>query len=133
MPWPEQAWGLELGAVVSSVAGHSAGSGNFSDLDSASQHGGRRSGANMDTSSSALMKHTPTSSAHPANSPLHAHEEHRSETWYELFYDLVFVAAALQLGKVIKYDHRPLGLIKASLLFLMLRSTWEHLTMYQNR
>jgi hypothetical protein len=43
------------------------------------------------------------------------------------------VAAALQLGKVIKYDHRPLGLIKASLLFLMLRSTWDHLTMYQNR
>jgi low temperature requirement protein LtrA len=90
----------------------------------------------MDNSSSALVGHS-HGQTHPA--PHHAlaaaaiHGEHRSETWYELFYDLVFVAAALQLGKVIKYDHRPLGLVKASLLFLMLRSTWDHLTMYQNR
>jgi hypothetical protein len=34
---------------------------------------------------------------------------------------------------VIKYDHRLLGMLKASVLFLMLRSTWDHLTMYQNR
>jgi len=50
-----------------------------------------------------------------------------------LFYDLVLVASALQLGLIIKYDHRALGLIKAAILFYMLRSTWDHLTAYQNR
>lgn len=64
---------------------------------------------------------------------LSAANHQEGETWYELFYDLVFVAAALQLGMVIKYDHRLLGLIKSAILFLMLRSTWDHLTMYQNR
>lgn len=57
----------------------------------------------------------------------------RQETWYELFYDLVFVAAALQLGLIIKYDHRLVGVAKAGVLFLILRSTWDHLVLYQNR
>jgi low temperature requirement protein LtrA len=57
----------------------------------------------------------------------------RQETWYELFYDLVFVAAALQLGLIIKYDHRLMGVVKAGVLFLILRSTWDHLVLYQNR
>lgn len=57
----------------------------------------------------------------------------RHETWYELFYDLVFVAGALQLGLIIKYDHRLIGVFKAGVLFLILRSTWDHLTLYQNR
>ena len=127
MPWPEQAWGLRLGEVVKSICGHAAGSANLYDT-TASQHGSHAGG--MDTSSSALMQHSPKSDS---DSCAPAYHEHRSETWYELFYDLVFVAAAIQLGKVIKYDHRPLGLIKASLLFLMLRSTWDHLTLYQNR
>lgn len=57
---------------------------------------------------------------------------HRSESWYELFYDLVFVAAAIQIGNIIKYDISVAGLAKSGLLFGVMRSTWDLLMAYQN-
>lgn len=109
-PWPKELWGFELGKCVRALKGVFATPPAKPDKESAS-----------------------TISASPASQSNHESSQHQPETWYELFYDLVFVAAALQLGMVIKYDHRLLGLLKASVLFLMLRSTWDHVTMYQNR
>lgn len=58
---------------------------------------------------------------------------HRSENWYELFYDLIFVAAAIQIGAIIKEDITFDNLVQSSLLFLMLRLTWDQVILYQNR
>lgn len=104
-PWPLEAWGIDFGILLTT-------------LQSSLSSGGIRS-----YNSEVSLSQTSHSS----------HDEHRAETWYELFYDLVFVAAALQLGMIIKYDHRIVGIVKAAILFLMLRSTWDHLTAYQNR
>lgn len=105
-PWPPELWGFNFGHHLNSLCG-----------------------------TSALLPSRPISQGKPAKSSLFDNENHADEheTWYELFYDLVFVASAIQLGTVIKYDHRLLGMAKASVLFLMLRSTWDHLTLYQNR
>jgi hypothetical protein len=117
-PWPQDLWGFELGKVVNSMCGTTKVNPN--------------SAINVGGIAKKNMVHSLQShGSHRADD--HDEEEHRHETWYELFYDLVFVASALQLGMVIKYDHRLLGMLKASVLFLMLRSTWDHLTMYQNR
>lgn len=118
-PWPQDLWGFELGKIVNSMCGTTK-----VNPKNPINHGG-------------VAKKSVTVHSHQTHRSLravdHDEEEHRHETWYELFYDLVFVASALQLGMVIKYDHRLMGMLKASVLFLMLRSTWDHLTMYQNR
>eukprot|EP00602_Paraphysomonas_sp_CaronLab_P002486 CAMPEP_0185037148 /NCGR_PEP_ID=MMETSP1103-20130426/31126_1 /TAXON_ID=36769 /ORGANISM="Paraphysomonas bandaiensis, Strain Caron Lab Isolate" /LENGTH=620 /DNA_ID=CAMNT_0027574981 /DNA_START=89 /DNA_END=1948 /DNA_ORIENTATION=- len=111
-PWPSHIWGFELGKVINNMCGTSSV---------------------VASTPIADRKEPKTSSTSKSETEDDEEEEHRHETWYELFYDLVFVASALQLGMVIKYDHRLLGLVKAAILFLMLRSTWDHLTMYQNR
>lgn len=61
------------------------------------------------------------------------YESHRSETWYELFYDLVFVAAAIQIGHIVQYNISFEALFKAGLLFAVMRGTWDQLMFYQNR
>jgi low temperature requirement protein LtrA len=58
---------------------------------------------------------------------------HRSETWYELFYDLVFVAASIQIGTIIKYNISAMGLLKAGILFTVFRATWDQVMFYQNK
>ena len=58
---------------------------------------------------------------------------HRNETWYELFYDLVFVAGAIQIGNFMKYDISIWGLFKSGIIFAVLRSTWDQLMFYQNK
>lgn len=61
------------------------------------------------------------------------YQAHRSETWYELFYDLVFVAAALQIGHIAQANITFEGIFKSGLLFAIMRATWDQLTFYQNR
>ena len=63
----------------------------------------------------------------------HRLKVHREETWYELFYDLVFVAAALQIGHIVQSDISAEGLFKSGVLFAVMRATWDQLTFYQNR
>ena len=122
-PWAKETWGLELGRMVwalgyavADVGGATATFPNSSQEDSAK------------SSKAEDSNHIKPAIGSEAN-PYH----HPSETWYELFYDLVFVASALQLGLIIKYDHRILGLLKAGILFCMLRGAWDQLTSYQIR
>lgn len=61
------------------------------------------------------------------------HESHREENWHELFYDLIFVAAAIQIGTILKAQISTENIIQTSILFLILRSTWDNLMLYQNR
>eukprot|EP01041_Mallomonas_annulata_P003112 gene3112-6115_t len=124
-PWRKDIWGLRLGTMLWSLGGSGAGSSSsISSVDKKPP---------ITTSPSTIA---PRYGGNSLQADLEEEEEgsnHRGETWYELFYDLVFVASALQLGLIIKYDHRPLGIAKAAILFYMLRSTWDHLTTYQNR
>jgi low temperature requirement protein LtrA len=77
----------------------------------------------------------------------------RHEIWYELFYDLIFVAACGQIGDIIKYNVSFVELLKCAVLFAVLRAvsstsnnyydnclyvdsfiqTWDDLMFYQNR
>jgi hypothetical protein len=114
-PWPAELWGFNLGHHLNALCGTSA-----------------------IFPSKPISQGIPSQDRKSGRYNKHHHGEDdddtlQHETWYELFYDLVFVASAIQLGTVIKYDHRFLGMVKASVLFLMLRSTWDHLTLYQNR
>ena len=131
-PWPQDLWGFELGKVVNAMCGtskvHPQTAINIGGTAKKGRVGHIEHGGGDSSHSTSSSVHSTDTSPSP-----HDDDEHRHETWYELFYDLVFVAAALQLGMVIKYDHRLLGMVKAAVLFLMLRSTWDHLTMYQNR
>lgn len=114
-PWPIEAWGVDIGTALAGIQINLSG-------------GGIRTFNSDQPLTSSTM--SGSSNGHTKHD---THDDHRAETWYELFYDLVFVAAALQLGMIIKYDHRLVGIVKAAILFLMLRSTWDHLTAYQNR
>ena len=116
-PWPIDAWGVNIGTVLADIQTNLSG-------------GGIRTFNSDHPLTSSAMVSSSTANGHTKHDH---HDDHRAETWYELFYDLVFVAAALQLGMIIKYDHRMVGIVKAAILFLMLRSTWDHLTAYQNR
>jgi len=71
-------------------------------------------------------------SAHE-HSELHVFESHRKETWYELFYDLIFVAIAIQLSHIVQYDISVMALFKAGVIFSVMRTTWDELMFYQNR
>jgi low temperature requirement protein LtrA len=55
------------------------------------------------------------------------------ETWHELFFDLVYVAAALQLGDMIKYSIKYGGFGVSTVLFTAMRVSWDQLVEYQNR
>lgn len=63
------------------------------------------------------------------------HKSHRVEGWHELFYDLIFVAASLQIGKILRESGELtiFNIFQTGLLFFVLRTTWDHLMLYQNR
>lgn len=60
-------------------------------------------------------------------------KHHRAELWYELFYDLVYAAGAIEIGHILSYDINLFNLAYAGVLFLVLRATWDHFVLYQNR
>lgn len=57
----------------------------------------------------------------------------RGDTWYELFFDLIFVSAAVQIGHMVQADISLEGMAYAGLLFAVMRATWDELMFYQNR
>lgn len=69
----------------------------------------------------------------PASDFKTQYNSHRGETWYELFYDLVFVASALQIGYIVKYNISFMGLLKSGIIFTVMRATWDQLMFYQNK
>eukprot|EP00218_Dolichomastix_sp_CCMP3274_P013528 CAMPEP_0170135298 /NCGR_PEP_ID=MMETSP0033_2-20121228/2407_1 /TAXON_ID=195969 /ORGANISM="Dolichomastix tenuilepis, Strain CCMP3274" /LENGTH=574 /DNA_ID=CAMNT_0010370897 /DNA_START=11 /DNA_END=1732 /DNA_ORIENTATION=- len=67
----------------------------------------------------------------------HAGGEHArglsGEWWFELFYDLVFVAAVMKMGGVVKDDLEEKNLSLQFLLFSLLWSLWFELERYMTR
>ena len=65
------------------------------------------------------------------------HEEHEEEEhtvgWFELFYDLVFVAFVIELAAVLKEQTVAIGLPVVILAFLASWTTWFHVNMLMNR
>ncbi|MCL1588722.1 MAG: low temperature requirement protein A [Actinomycetia bacterium] len=59
--------------------------------------------------------------------------EHRSATWLELFYDLVFVVAVAALGHRLLLDHSWRGVWIFAGLFVPLWWTWASFTFYADR
>ena len=67
---------------------------------------------------------------------LHAptgHGEEKKVTWLELFYDLIFVAAIIQLGDFLSEDVSLAGFGKFALHFVPLWIAWTGFTFYVNR
>ncbi len=60
-------------------------------------------------------------------------EQGRRATWLELFFDLVFVAAVAQVGTHLKADYSLPGLLRFSLLFLLIWWAWLGHTTYSTR
>ena len=61
-----------------------------------------------------------------------AHEE-RHATWFELFFDLVFVAAVTQLGAALARDPSALVFARYAALFVVIVWAWVLYTIYANR
>lgn len=62
------------------------------------------------------------------------HEEHEHTVgWFELFYDLVFVAFVIELAAVLKEQTVAIGLPVVTLAFLASWTTWFHVNMLMNR
>jgi low temperature requirement protein LtrA len=61
------------------------------------------------------------------------HEDHRSATWLELFYDLVFVVAVGRLGHRLLVNHGVGGTWGFIALFIPLWWTWASYTFYADR
>jgi len=62
----------------------------------------------------------------------HAHVEKKA-SWLELFYDLIYVAAFIQLGNHLAADVSIMGALGFAALFLPLWTTWTSFTFYANR
>lgn len=62
-----------------------------------------------------------------------AHGEERKVTWLELFYDLVYVAALIQLGNVLSEEIGLTGFARFVIVFLPLWWAWTGMTFYMNR
>lgn len=62
-----------------------------------------------------------------------AHGEERKVTWLELFYDLVYVAALIQLGNVLSEEISLAGFARFVIVFLPLWWAWTGMTFYMNR
>jgi len=60
-------------------------------------------------------------------------EGDREVSWLELFYDLVFVAALIQLGGRLGQDVSPSGVVEFVVLFALLWWAWTGTTFYTNR
>lgn len=63
----------------------------------------------------------------------HAGEEERKVTWLELFYDLVYVAAIIQLGNALSKDVSWVGVMGFVALFVPIWWSWTGITFYMNR
>lgn len=59
-------------------------------------------------------------------------EEHKV-TWLELFYDLVYVAALIQLGNALSDDVSPVGFMRFVVVFVPVWWAWTGITFYMNR
>ncbi len=59
--------------------------------------------------------------------------DHRSATWLELFYDLVFVVAVAALGHRLLVDHSWPGVVTFFGLFIPLWWSWATFTFYADR
>ena len=57
----------------------------------------------------------------------------RRASWLELFFDLIFVAAVSQVGVPLGEDYSIHGLIRYSLMFLLIWWAWFGHTMYSTR
>jgi len=60
-------------------------------------------------------------------------EPGRRVTWLELFFDLVFVAAVAQVGTHLRDDYTLAGLLRFSLLFLLIWWAWLGHTTFSTR
>ncbi len=60
-------------------------------------------------------------------------ETHRSASWLELFYDLVFVVAVARLGGRLLDDHSLAGFIPFMIFFVPLWWAWSGYTFYADR
>ena len=68
------------------------------------------------------------------NIPGHTqHHEERKVTWIELFYDLVYVATAIQLGNLLSKDVSLLGFVKFAALFIPIWWAWTGITFFVTR
>jgi low temperature requirement protein LtrA len=63
----------------------------------------------------------------------HGHEPGRRVTWLELFFDLAFVAAVAQVGTHLRDDYSVAGLLRFSLLFLLIWWAWLGHTTFSTR
>jgi low temperature requirement protein LtrA len=60
-------------------------------------------------------------------------EEERHATWYELYFDLVFVAAVSQLANALSRDPTLAGFLRFAGLFVPIGWAWSGFTFYANR
>jgi low temperature requirement protein LtrA len=60
-------------------------------------------------------------------------EHERKVTWLELFYDLVYVAAIIQLGNTLSNDVSWGGFLRFVALFIPIWWSWTGITFYVNR
>jgi low temperature requirement protein LtrA len=58
---------------------------------------------------------------------------HRRVTWTELFFDLIFVAAVAEVGAPLAKDYSPAGLLRYSVLFILIWWAWNGHTLYSTR
>jgi low temperature requirement protein LtrA len=63
----------------------------------------------------------------------HGVEAGRKVTWLELFFDLVFVAAVAQVGTHLRDDYSLAGLLRFSLLFVLIWWAWLGHTTFSTR
>lgn len=66
---------------------------------------------------------------------LHVPEQgaERKVSWLELFYDLIYVAAIIQLGDGLSHHVGPAGFLAFAALFVPIWLTWTAFTFYSNR
>lgn len=60
-------------------------------------------------------------------------ESGRRVTWLELFFDIVFVAAVAQVATHLRDDYSPAGVLRFSLLFVMIWWAWLGHTSFSTR
>ncbi len=80
------------------------------------------------------MSVTPTVWFRPPRLRTQADEEaERHATWYELYFDLVFVAAVAQLATALSREPTPAGFLRFAGLFVPIAWAWMGFTFYANR
>jgi low temperature requirement protein LtrA len=80
------------------------------------------------------MSVAPTVWFRPPRLRTHAEEEgERHATWYELYFDLVFVAAVAQLATALSREPTSAGFLRFVGLFVPIAWAWTGFTFYANR